>query len=450
MNYKANIFFISILSIIFISFLNLQAQSGISFNELSQKLQPYFTPEQIQDVMDQLPETESYKVWSWDVGDFSGDSYYDLALTIKLSKEKNKLSNVYLFIDLQGFLTKVKEFSEEYIFLPLEIGVSIRYNTCYITKKNKENNWLIKGYTFENGALILKEKYETKRLGKYTYEKFEDFKHLRNNEKFLLTTNGETVFSTNYLTLPCYPRDKLIYWGHQSEIYSNYIDYVIQGSYWWQGDKDCSFSVKSSYDDKYLYFTVKVKDDVIIYQKCDTCLADHVQVWFDVSYKTKVGKRIFEFDGNNLKLRKDNKKGMYSFSIYPGDFLFKKAYVKEIKTTDVLYKFQTQEIQSIKVVSSLSEEGYILKFKIPFLLLGMGGPLIDNDQMHEIGCSFILTDIDNEFRPEEHTYLSTSLFNYTEPSSYGTLVFIPPNQWYDEVINVYKLNILQTLYDYGF
>ncbi len=439
-----------VIALVFITVINLYSQSGISFNELASKLSPYFAKEQIEDVRKQLPESDSYKIWGWDVGDYSQDGYYDLALSIKLTKEKNKISNVLLFIDLQGFLTKVAEFTDEFIQLPLEIGVSIRYNTCYITKKNKENNWLIKGYTFENGALILKEKYETKRLGKYTYEKLEDFRHLRNTEKFLLTTNGETVFSINYLTLPSYPRNKLIYWGHQSEIYSNYIDYIVQGSYWWKGDEDCSYSVKSSYDDKFLYFTVKVKDDEIVYQKCDTCLADNVQVWFDVSYKTKLGKRIFDFDGDKLIFRKDNKKGMYSFSLYPGDFLFKKAYVKEIKTTDILYKFQTKEIQSIKVASSLTEDGYLIKFKIPFILLAMSGPLTDSDQMHEIGCSFVVTDVDNEFRPEEVSYLSTSILNHIDPSSYGTLVFIPPKQWYDEVINVYKLDILQTLNTYGF
>ena len=59
-------------------------------------------------------------------------------------------------------------------------------------------------------------------------------------------------------------------------------------------------------------------------------------------------------------------------------------------------------------------------------------------------------DIDNEFRPEEETQIATSVFDKTDPSTYGSIMLIPTNKWYGSAINVYKDDIIKALNEYGF
>jgi hypothetical protein len=440
-----------IIILLFIANCNiLYAQSGMRFEELAKKMEPYFAEALINDVKNQLPQGSDYRIWGWDIGDFSGDYYNDLAISINLNAEKRKINQVYLFVDIDGYLTNVASFTFEYVEMPLEIGIAIRYNTCYITKKIERFNWVIRGYRFDNGILILNDIFETEKIGKYTHEKRIDFITLRSSERYIVTNNNEDVFSANYLTIPSFYRSRLIYKGYTEKAYSNYIDYVHKGAYWWKGDKDCSFFVSSAYDEKYLYFTVEVIDDEIVVPRCDTCPADYIEVWFDTSPQTKKGERYAERTGNKIKFRKHNERGIFSFKLYPGDFKFKKAYLKDISTTDDLYQFQKDEISRIKVVSSLRNNAYILKFKVPFLIFAYDGPPFENDMPIEFGCSFIVHDIDNEFRAEEETEISTSVFESKNPVSYGNIMLIPTNKWYGSVINVYKEDIIRSLNEYGF
>jgi hypothetical protein len=48
------------------------SQSGMTFNELEQRLTPYYAEALINDVRLQLPQGSNYRIWGWDVGDFSG------------------------------------------------------------------------------------------------------------------------------------------------------------------------------------------------------------------------------------------------------------------------------------------------------------------------------------------------------------------------------------------
>ncbi|MFC2131801.1 sugar-binding protein [Bacteroidota bacterium] len=427
----------------------LLSQSGMRFEELSKRIEPYFAEVLIEDVKAQLPQGSDYKIWGWDVGDFSGDGYNDLAISVKISGEKKKVNHVYLFVDMDGVLTNVAQFPFDYVEMPLEIGIVIRYNTCHITKKREKFNWVIRGFRFDNGALVLNDLFETEKIGKYTHEKTTDYQTLKNTENYIITNNNDIVFSTNYLTIPSFYRSRLIYKGYQDKTKSNYIDYVHKGAYYWKGDKDCSFYVSSAYNEKFLYFTIYVNDDTIVDQKCDTCAADFVEVWFDTSPQAKNGERFVERKGKQLKFRKHPERGIFSFKIYPGDFRTKKAFIKDISTTDDLYDFQREEINKIKTVSSLRDGAYVLKFKIPFLVFAYDGPPIDNEELTEFGCSVVVHDIDNEYRPEEETLIATSVFDKTDPSTYGSIMLIPTNKWYGNAINVYKDDIIKALNEYG-
>ncbi|MCK5741792.1 MAG: hypothetical protein KAH48_06205, partial [Chlorobi bacterium] len=123
---------------------------------------------------------------------------------------------------------------------------------------------------------------------------------------------------------------------------------------------------------------------------------------------------------------------------------------KGISTTDDLYSFQQQAMKKIKAVSNITDTGYIIKFKIPFIAFGYDGPPIKDNKIAEFGCTLILHDIDNEFRPEEGTCLSTSDFDSSNPSSYGSIMLIPEGVWYGKTSNIYREGIIKKLNENGF
>ncbi len=429
---------------------NIKAQSGMLFSELAKRMEPYFGKEMINDVERQLPQGSDYRIWGWDVGDFSGDDYPDFAVTIKIADEKKKVSRVYLFVDVDGYLTKVSSFAEEFVELPLEIGVVIRYKICYITRKIERFNWVMTGYKFDNGALILYETFETEKIGRYTHEQRTNYYTLRNSEKYIVTSNDNIKFHADYLTIPSFNRRRMVYKGYQDEAFCNYVDYVSKGAYYWEGDKDCSFSVGSAYNEKYIYMTVEINDDKIVEQRCDTCPGDHITVWFDASPKAKEGNRLVEYKNGSLIFRKRPKRGIFSFKIYPGNFKTEKAYLKDVGTTDNLYDFQTKEVYNIKAVSTLKDGGYVIKFKIPFLVFACLGPPIKGGEIAEFGCTVVVHDIDNGYRPEEETRMATSKFNPSDPSTYGNMLIIPKDKWYGKTVNIYRDKIVNFIRGYGF
>ncbi|OGU15307.1 MAG: hypothetical protein A2X61_12465 [Ignavibacteria bacterium GWB2_35_12] len=426
------------------------SQGGMRFPELEKKLEPYFAEDLIDDIKKQLPQGSDYSIWGWDVGDFSGDGFNDVALTIKISAEKKKTSHVYFFVDIDGFLTNLTEIPFDYVELPLEIGVTIRSNICFITSKIKQFNWIIRGYTFRNGTLILNEEFTTKRIKDFTHETHEDFSTLKNTEKYIKTIKNESRFYSDYLSIPCYQRGRNIYEGYASQVYDNYTTYVIKGAYYWSGEDDCSFWVSSAYDQEYIYMTIKIKDDNVVYDYYDFIPADNIEIWLDIKPPDNNEKDIVEALQNKNSLKTDEEKGIFNFKISLGDFLEKKAFVREVSSSDKLYKFQKEASAWIKASSSLSSDGYIVKFRIPLLLFGFDGPPIEEKKLTRFGCTVVVHDIDNRYRPEEETQIATSNFNPSESNTYGALFLVPQDMWYGEMLNIYRDEILKHLTELGY
>jgi hypothetical protein len=117
---------------------------------------------------------------------------------------------------------------------------------------------------------------------------------------------------------------------------------------------------------------------------------------------------------------------------------------------DVLTDVQKQAIQQVKAAATLWEKGYIVKIRVPFQLLGFVGAPIEEGKIVEYGCTVVVRDVDNEFRPEEETFLSTSKFENSNPSSYGALLLMPNALVYGEVRNIYADAIADRLRDLGF
>ncbi|HOK13398.1 MAG TPA: sugar-binding protein [Candidatus Kapabacteria bacterium] len=423
------------------------SQSGIRFPELSRRLENYFNKEMIQDLQREFPQGSDYTIWGWDVGDFSGDGVPDAAFSVRISGQRGRIMQVYLFVDIDGYFVKAGQFAYEFVELPLEIGVVIRDNACYVTQKHKQFNWLIRGYRFDNGALIMLDEFTTERIGEYTYESYKNYQNLQNTEKFIVTNTGKTRLFAEYTTIPSYRRGRQIYKGYSSEVKIDNINFVPKGAFWWGGGEDLSFSVSSAWDETYLYMTVKVKDDKIVPQNCDTCICDYVEVWFDVN--TDGSNRFADLKGNKVTFKENIEGGIFNIKIYPGNFLDRTASVK-VSTTDELEPYQKIAAHDIMAISDIQDTMYLVRFRVPFAFLGIQGNPVEAGKLIEFGCTVSVHDYDNEFRPEEYTRKNSSVFDPQNPATYGSIVLVPDDMWYGSSKNIFLEDILKTLVEYGF
>lgn len=437
------------LTLILLSNMNLHAQSGMRYPEFSTRLNKFFSPILLEDLEEHLPQSDNYTIWSWDVGDFSGDGFNDVAFTLRPAG-KSKVAVVYMFINMDGYLTKVAAVDFTYVELPLEVGIVIRDNKCSVTKKNKKYDWLIRSYNFDNGTLMISDEFSTKRIETLTKEKRIDYKNLHNTEKYFTTRGEKVLFEADYMTIPSYSRNRKIYKGYHSDAAMVYVNYVYKGAFWWKGEEDASYSVSSAYDSQYLYMTVNVNDDEVVTASGERKASDYLEIWFDINPLRSKSDRFLIQEGRSLSFRNSADRGIFAFKIHPGNFMNEEAYLKGISTTDDLYSFQQQAMKKIKAVSNITETGYIIKFKIPFIAFGYDGPPIKDNKTAVFGCTLILHDIDNEFRPEEGTCMSTSDFNSSDPSSYGSLMLIPEGLWYGKTSNIYRDDIIKQLNENGF
>lgn len=436
--------------LILISSINcVKAQSGKPFAEFAQTLEQYFDKAMVEDIKKQLPLGSDYKIWGWDVGDFSGDGVVDCAFSLNLKADKKRRMHVYLFTDIDGFLTKVGHFTYNFIDTPLEIGVAIKNNSCSITQKNEEFNWNIDTYTYDNGVVLRTETYNTHRIGDLTYQKSRNFQLLTNSEKYLYTQSSEEAFFRQYNSIISYPRNKTVFKGYQTTTNIDEIDFVYTGAWHWKGAEDLSYKAKSSYDDDFLYFTVEVTDDKIIPEQCDTCICDHIELWLDLNKPDSLGDRFMTRKDNRILFRSSTEKGIIKFVIKPGDFVNTSADI-EINTNDEFSTLQWFETRKMKAISNLTTNGYIVKFKIPFTVLGFIGSPVEEKTEFEIGACISVTDYDNKFRPEEKTEIANSSFVSYNPTTYGSLIFIPENSWYGESFNIFEMEVLQAIREYGF
>jgi len=112
-----------------------------------------------------------------------------------------------------------------------------------------------------------------------------------------------------------------------------------------------------------------------------------------------------------------------------------------------LQKFETSKL---KAVSNLTDSGYTVKFKIPFTLLGYSGNPISGNEIFELGSAISVIDYDNKFREEERTSLANCNFVSFNPTTYASLMLIPPHLWYGNASNIFELDVIQALKEYGY
>jgi len=422
---------------------NLNAQSGMKFVEFAEKLEQYYDNSLIMDIKKSLPQTDYY-IWGWDVGDFSGDGHYDVAFAVKIRGDKKNRVLIYLFVDVEGFLTQVGQFNYTFVDLPLENGVVIKNNTCYLTQKIKQFNWIVKGYTFDKGNLILVDEFETEKAGNLTKETYTNYKSMISSDKLISIKNNKVVKELEYLNIPCYPRTAKPFYGITNEIFCNNIEYVPKGAFYWTGEEDASFKIQTHYDEKYLYFNIEVFDDKVVpitYK--DSISGDCIELWLNAD--------LYKYKGTKEEIinEKRDTNNIIKFTVFPGDFFEIKPYL-EISTNLNLDTKQRLATQSIKASSNIFEKGYVVKFKIPFMLLGIEELLSDKTEISEIKATLAINDVDNEFYPEQNTYITSSLFDKNDFRTYSTLLLIPNNIYFGENYNVFLEDVLKNIGDFGY
>lgn len=399
------------------------SQNGMTFEELNSKIATYFDEALIKDVQKLLPEGDNYRIWGWDVGDFSNDGYYDLAFAVRKFGVGNRKVDVYLFCDIEGYLVKVGQYEKDFFEIPLEVGIVIKDNVCYITQKEKQFHWYIEGYKFDNGNVILVDKFETEKKENMTRETYRNFLDLKVKEKVISTKSGDVKFQEEFLTIPSYPRSSIVYKGYAKYAEINKVENVIKGAYDWVNKSDLSYQLSSAYDDEFLYFNFEVYDEALILPSCEDCKGDFLSIWFNVPKK------------------KDTV--LYKLNIYLGDFVDEKASFS-ISSNITLSQREKDEFAKTKVVSIELDSGYSVKCKIPIKIFKA-----TDDKLSELNFTALVSDIDNEFEPEKVSIMASSKFDEHNSKYFGKIVFISNDSWYGSSTNIYSNKILNYIKGYG-
>jgi hypothetical protein len=427
------------------------AQSGMHFDEFAPKLLLYYDSALVNDVRDRLPQDMPFRVWGWDVGDFSGDGNFDVAFTIRKSNNRDREVTVYLFVDIDGFLQCVNTYDYTFVDTPLEVGMVIKNNACYITRKRREFEWTVKGYRFTEGNLVLMDEFASTRLERFAKEAYRNFLTLDHETSYLYPSSGDVAFLSKYKVLPSYARGRMVYHGTPSQCDVSTVAYVQKGAFMWSGPEDASMSIKSVYDSAGLYLTITVHDDETVLSRCDTCAADYLDIWFDTSDPGDDNDRVLGKRGRRSFVRKSADNGLYKLSIRPGNFKEQSPRVF-ISTTDSMNadSIGIAGIPSVSAKAALRSDGYVMRVRVPFEAIGVKAREISLRKAKEIGCTVVLHDIDNEFRPEDETTIATSNLEEMNPSTLGVMMFVTDDNNYGEVAAIFTTSVFSYLRSIGF
>ena len=412
---------------------NLFSQSALSFSEFKKALLNYYEEDIISDLKQLKPEVESSQFWSWDVGDYTGDGYPDLAFVTKDKSVSGKNLTVTLVVDIDGYLVKVKEFKEKYIELPLEVGIAIKENTCFVTNKIKQFHWNITGWYVENGSFKQRSIYRTeKHTSAITKESLVDFSKSIAEERIVHSTTGKVTQINKIQYFPLFTEfDQYKSGNHDKRVFST-IQYVESGAYYWKGEDDCSFSLQLTKKDDVLYAMIDVIDDSLVVGS-DYTSVDKVKISFYLHEKSNDGvlQQFFStLQKSSIQTKPiKSKKIDYEFSL--GDFTTTKSFVSQPSTTEA----------SVDVIRT--KNGYVLYAKIPFSEI-----ISDVKATSEIGFSVSVIDADSDFYPEIISVLSTE--DYDDKTKISTLVLKPLPEILQPYNNLYEPMLITNLKKYGY
>lgn len=419
--------------LLLISTNQLFSQSALTYNDFKKALLNYYEEDMISDLIQLKPQIESSQFWSWDVGDYTGDGYPDLAFVTKDKSVSGKNLTVTLVVDIDGYLVKVKEFQEKYIELPLEVGIAIKENTCYVTNKIKQFHWNITGWYVENGNFKQRSIYRTeKHTAAVTKESLIDFSKSIVEERIVHSSSGKVSQINKIQYFPLFAEFDQYQSGNQDKREFSTIQYVESGAYYWSGEEDCSFNLQLTKKDDFLYAMIDVIDDSLV-AGAEFSSVDKVKISFYQHEKSNDGvlKQFFSTLQKSTIQTKPIKSKKIDFEFSLGDFISTKSFVSLPTTTEA----------TVDVIST--NNGYVLYAKIPFSEI-----ISDINTTSEVGFSISVFDADSDFYPEITTVLSTE--DYDDKTKISTLVIKPIAEIFQSYNNLFEPQLITNLKKYGY
>ncbi|MBL8003699.1 MAG: hypothetical protein JNL36_01265 [Candidatus Kapabacteria bacterium] len=409
------------------------SQSALTYTEFKKALLNYYEEDMISDLIQLKPQIESSQFWSWDVGDYTGDGYPDLAFVTKDKSVSGKNLTVTLVVDIDGYLVKVKEFQEKYVELPLEVGIAIKENTCYVTNKIKQFHWNITGWYVENGNFKQRSIYRTeKHTAAVTKESLIDFSKSIAEERIVHSSSGKISQINKIQYFPLFAEFDKYQSGNQNKREFSTIQYVESGAYYWKGEEDCSFTLQLTKKDDFLYAMIDVIDDSLV-AGSNYLSVDKVKISFYQHDKSNDGvlKQFFSTLQKSTIQTKPIKSKKIDFEFSLGDFSTTKSFVSLPATTEA----------TVDVIKT--KNGYVLYAKIPFSEI-----ISDINTTSEVGFSISVFDADSDFYPEITTVLSTE--DYDDKTKISTLVIKPIAEIYQSYNNLFVPQLITNLKKYGY
>ncbi|NBO70875.1 hypothetical protein EBV26_10385 [bacterium] len=414
-------------------------QSGATMKEFEQKLSDYYDPELINDVVEAIGINEKARVWSWDIGDYSSDEHNDIACVVRYAKEQSKQCSIFFFVDINGTLTPVGSLTRGYIDSPLEVGVAIKNATCYVTSKKEQFNWNIVGYAFRHGIFFEADTFSTSRIGNQTMEVFKDHVQRRNSIHVFSTRSEETSYYHFFQDIPVFRKDEHIIPCFAGPYYINKADDVGKGAFFWRGPTDASMMItESTFDDSIWNIRMLIKDDTLTEKVCDTCIQDKISILLSTI------RPGYDPERKERQLSQKEKE-TYVLELIPSFTNPQQSSVSIIEKKTGIKRILTKEYNLKK-----RKDGYEVYLSIPFTLLPEMEFSGNLSEKQVYGCTFIVTDCDNPYRPEEVSLLYSSDFESNNVKSLGTLTFYPSQSRIANVQPQFLKEMTETLQQLGF
>ena len=196
------------------------------------------------------------------------------------------------------------------------------------------------------------------------------------------------------------------------------IDLAVFGGGNWTNEDDCSGDIKAVWDEDYLYFVVKVKDDKYVQEgsKEKIYLGDSIEIVFD---------RYVSGDYYLQAMTADD----YQIGISPGRYGIEVCAVVNGKVSAACTpeppeaymwapKIYAGSKTEIKIAAVEVASGYQVEFKVPWSLIGVTNP---NTGDH-YGFAISISDNDKEDELIQQSMISNvSTRFYADPTTWGDL-----------------------------
>ena len=424
----------------------LLAQEPITWDQLAELLDPYFAPELIGDIKTALPAMP-FDVWGFDVGDYSGDGYNDLIVSVRMKNDRSRNMKIYYFIDIDGIVELIRQETVQFFELPLDVGVTIGNGHAYLIYKLVEGHWEMLSRQYRDGVVMLVDNYTTLRGDVFIHEVYRDYQSLEGFDRYLRVRNGEEVFRNDFLTVPSYRRGRHVSTGYAQTASASLSAYIVRGTYWRSDETDLRVNIRSAWDPDYLYFNVIVNDDQLEPHAYDNdSIGDRVEIWIDMY----LFRDRFRVNSRRADFRLHSDTNIYGLIIDLGDLADKAPNVR-VSTTNLFDESQTQATSKVRAVAARRDSGWTLKVRIPFKLFGYPTAPVDESNLLEIGATVVVYDLDNPWRPDEVTVMATSHnFNSKKPATFGSVVIVPAKLHYGESTNIFQEEVHERLEEIGY